>query len=121
MSGMERATGKRIEGEAHIAQSIADILTTPIGSRVMRRAYGSRLFELVDAPLNAATRQLISAASAGAIARWEPRVKLDRVAVGSGSADGGLSLIIEGTRTDLPGRQPINLTIALAGARQQRT
>lgn len=113
MSGMNRNTGKRIEGEAHIAQSIADILTTPIGARVMRRSYGSRLFEWVDAPLNAATRQLIAAASAGAIARWEPRVRLTRIAVGDGDSGGGLTIIIEGTRTDLPGRAPLNLSIAL--------
>lgn len=113
MSGMDRHTGKRIEGEAHIAQSIGDILTTAIATRTMRRPYGSRLFELIDAPLNAITRQLIAAASAGAIARWEPRVKLSRVAVGTGGADGALSLDIEGTRADLPGHQPVNLTIAL--------
>ncbi len=113
MSGMDRNTGKRIDGVAHIAQSIADILTTPIGSRVMRRHYGSRLFELIDAPLNAATRQLIAAASAGAIARWEPRVKLSRIAVGTGDATGGLSLLIEGALVDAPSGPPFSLSIAL--------
>ncbi|MCW2362443.1 MULTISPECIES: GPW/gp25 family protein [Sphingobium] len=112
MSGMERATGKRIDGAEHIAQSIRDILTTPISTRVMRRDYGSRLFELIDAPLNAVTRQLIAAASAGAIARWEPRVKLSRIIVGSGDAAGKLTLLIEGARLDLPGGAPLNLSIA---------
>jgi phage baseplate assembly protein W len=110
---MDRATGKRIDGGAHIAQSISDILTTPIGSRVMRRSYGSRLFELIDAPMNAATRQLIVAASAGAIVRWEPRIKLSRLQVGGARADGTLTLQIEGARADLPGQAPLNLTIAL--------
>lgn len=113
MSGMDRLTGKTLDGTAHIAQSIADILTTPIGTRVMRRDYGSRLFELIDAPLNAVTRHLIAAASAGAIARWEPRVKLGRVQVGAGDAGGGLTISIEGTRLDLPGQPPLNLSIAL--------
>lgn len=113
MSGMHRVTGKRIEGEEHIAQSIADILTTPIGTKVMRRTYGSRLFELIDAPMGAVTRQLIAAASAGAIARWEPRVKLKRVAVGAGDASGRLEIRIEGTRTDLPAPTPLDLSIAL--------
>jgi len=113
MSGMDRVTGKRIEGAAHIAQSISDILTTPIGSRVMRRDYGSRLFELIDAPMNPATRQLIAAASAGAIGRWEPRIKLNRLRVDGARADGSLSLLIDGTRTDIPGQPPVNLTIAL--------
>lgn len=113
MSGMHKTTGKRLDGADHIAQSIADILTTPIGSRVMRRDYGSRLFELIDAPLNAVSRQLLAAASAGAIARWEPRVALSRVVVGAGDATGALAILIEGTRNDLPGSPPLNLSIAL--------
>lgn len=116
MTGMHRTTGKPLTGTAHIAQSIADILTTPIGSRVMRRDYGSRLPELVDAPLNPATRQLIAAASAGAIARWEPRVRLKRVQFDSGSAAGALAVRIEAVRLDTPQPQPIALTVALTGA-----
>ena len=45
-------SGKSISEIAHIKQSIANILTTPIGSRVMRRDYGSRLFEKIDRPTN---------------------------------------------------------------------
>ena len=52
MRGMDRNTGRALEGIAHLRQSIRDILTTPIGSRVMRWEYGSRLFRLVDAPLS---------------------------------------------------------------------
>ena len=37
---MNRNTGKAITGVAHLTQSVADILLTPIGSRVMRRGYG---------------------------------------------------------------------------------
>ena len=47
MIGMARTSGAILTGDAHLAQSVADILTTPIGSRVMRREYGSLLFELV--------------------------------------------------------------------------
>ncbi|MEW7978507.1 MAG: GPW/gp25 family protein [Candidatus Sedimenticola endophacoides] len=52
MQGMHAITGQHLAGEAHLRQSIIDILTTPLGTRVMRRDYGSRLFELVDAPIN---------------------------------------------------------------------
>jgi phage baseplate assembly protein W len=45
-------TGKAISEIAHIKQSITNILTTPIGSRIMRRDYGSRLFEKIDNPIN---------------------------------------------------------------------
>ena len=49
--GMSMATGKGLDGLEHLFQSIRDILTTPVGSRVMRREYGSKLFELVDRPM----------------------------------------------------------------------
>lgn len=79
MRGTDATTGKPLEGIAHLRQSIRDILTTPIGSRVMRRDYGSRLFELIDAPLNARTIAEIYAATVEAIVRWEPRIIVQKV------------------------------------------
>lgn len=76
MEGINASTGKRLDGLAHLRQSIRDILTTPIGSRVMRREYGSRLFQLVDAPLNRSTILDLYAATAEALLRWEPRFRL---------------------------------------------
>lgn len=52
MRGMDAKTGKVLEGIDHLKQSIIDILTTPVNSRIMRRSYGSRLLELVDKPIN---------------------------------------------------------------------
>ena len=75
---MSAATGRAIDGEAHLRQSIADILTTPIGTRVMRRDYGSLLPELIDQPFNGATRVRGYGATATAISRWEPRLRLTR-------------------------------------------
>lgn len=49
---MDRTTGKTLSGIRHLRQRIADVLTTPIGTRVMRRDYGSRIFELIDNPTN---------------------------------------------------------------------
>lgn len=113
MTGMHKATGKTLSGTAHIAQSIGDILSTPVGTRVMRREYGSRLAELVDAPMNARTRLLIVAASAGAIRRWEPRVRIDRISVGKASADGALEIALTGHRTDIPAPLSLQLNLAL--------
>jgi phage baseplate assembly protein W len=79
MRGMDRNTGKALEGVEHLRQSILDILTTPVGTRVMNREYGSRLFELVDSPVDQRFEVEIFAAVADAINRWEPRFKLDRV------------------------------------------
>lgn len=79
--GLHASTGGLIAGDEHLLQSIRDILTTPLGSRVMRRDYGSRLFELIDAPMTPGLVADIVAASADAIMRWEPRVTLRRVLV----------------------------------------
>lgn len=72
-------TGKYVSGIDHLRQSITDILTTPIGTRVMQRDYGSRLYELVDAPMNQSTLIQIYGASVEALAIWEPRLAVDRV------------------------------------------
>lgn len=77
--GMDRNTGAALSDLDHIRQSINDILTTPIGTRVQRRDYGSMLPELIDAPLNESTKMKILGATAMAIRRWEPRVRLQRV------------------------------------------
>lgn len=81
MKGMNLRTGQWLGGIDHLQQSIRDILTTPIGSRVMRRDYGSRLPDLVDAPINRATIVEIYTATAEALLMWEPRLKLSRVQV----------------------------------------
>lgn len=74
-------TGADIEGEDHLRQSLADILTTPLGSRVMRRDYGSRVAALLDAPMTPGLVADLVQATAVAIHRWEPRVTLKRVIV----------------------------------------
>lgn len=110
MIGMDASTGQRLEGDAHLAQSIGDILTTPIGSRVLRRDYGSALFELIDQPMNALGRLRVFAAVADALRRWEPRLRITRVALtgadsnGDGAvlAGGAFGLLLEGVRTDDP-------------------
>lgn len=75
----DRTTGAALGGLDHLRQSIADILTTPIGTRVMRRDYGSNLLALVDQPLNEATLLRLYAETVQALANWEPRVRIARV------------------------------------------
>ncbi len=81
MRGMNASTGKELEGLNHLKQSIVDILTTPIGSRVMRRDYGSRLLELVDKPINRDLTLEIYAAVAEALQKLEQRFKLEKVKI----------------------------------------
>lgn len=83
MNGTHASTGKHLDGLDHLRQSIRDILTTPLGSRVMRRTYGSRLFQLTDAPANRATIMDIYAATAEALLLWEPRIEVIEVRISS--------------------------------------
>lgn len=78
---MNASTGKELEGLNHLKQSIVDILTTPIGSRIMRRNYGSRLLELIDRPINRDFTLEIYAATAEALEKWETRFKLEKVKI----------------------------------------
>lgn len=48
--GMNSQTGLSISEVEHIRQSVRDILVTPVGSRVMRREYGSLLSQMIDQP-----------------------------------------------------------------------
>lgn len=73
--GMDRRTGRLIDNKLdHIRQSLADIFTTPIGTRAQRRWYGSRIFALLDSPMNEAGRLRLVSALVDAAYRFEPRV-----------------------------------------------
>lgn len=111
-SGMAATTGTALTGIEHLAQSVGDILTTPIGTRLQRREYGSMLFDLIDQPLNPATRLLIFAATALALARWEPRLRLRRVQL-TGTADGAVSLSLEGDLADLTANSHVLLSVPI--------
>ncbi|WP_102870505.1 GPW/gp25 family protein [Phaeobacter inhibens] len=106
MNGINATTGKPLSGLAHLRQSVRDILTTPIGTRVMRRDYGSRLYRLVDAPMNDATRLEMMAATYEALETWEPRLQMDQVAVDM-PEPGGVIVSIQGQY--LPTGEPVTL------------
>jgi phage baseplate assembly protein W len=95
MNGTNASTGKPLTGLAHLRQSITDILTTPLGTRVMRRDYGSRLPELVDAPMNGDTIMELYAATAEALQNWEPRFQLSKVTL-TGADIGAVVLDLSG-------------------------
>ena len=73
--------GKTISEIAHIKQSVANILTTPIGSRIMRRDYGSRLFEKIDRPINGELIAEIYSDVIEALFIWEPRFEVEQITV----------------------------------------
>lgn len=113
---MNRHTGQRLDALAHLRQSIGDILATPIGSRVMRREYGSLVPALIDKPDNLATQTRFFAAASSAIMRWETRVKVDRMAMTRDPArQGRITLEITGSYVGAFGREssPIVLSVPL--------
>ena len=114
MRGTDAHTGKPLSGTAHLVQSISDILTTPVGSRVMRRDYGSLLPRLIDQPFHAATRIRLVAAIATALMRWEPRLQITRVTVELGHTPGAVVVTLEGTRTDTPIASSDRFTVPLS-------
>ncbi|RDD34177.1 lysozyme [Wolbachia endosymbiont of Cylisticus convexus] len=61
----------------------------------MRRDYGSRLFELVDKPINRDLTLEIYSATAEALEKWEKRFKLEKVKV-EGVKEGKVTLDLEG-------------------------
>ncbi len=76
MAGIDVISGTELDELADIRQSVQIILTTPVGSRVMRRNFGSHLAALIDSPANGLGGMRVIAAAADAIARWENRVDL---------------------------------------------
>jgi len=111
MIGMDRHTGAPISGAARRRQSVEDILLTPIGSRVCQREYGSELPDLIDAAMNPAGRIRVYAATAAAIARWEPELRLQRVQLTPAAEAGAWRLVLD--TIDLTTGSPLALALSL--------
>lgn len=113
---MNRETGAAISTVEHIAQSISDILTTRLGTRVMRREYGSLLPELVDHPFNDLTRLRVYAATVMALMRWETRISLSRVQFTGANQQGQAVLDLEGRVIDTNETLSLSVPLQLGGS-----
>jgi phage baseplate assembly protein W len=67
------AAGQNLEESIHV------ILRTSVGERLYRPDFGSRLSELVFAPLNTNTLLLLRLYIEEALEAWEPRIELDEI------------------------------------------
>lgn len=106
MRGMNSATGHPVDGINHLRQSIRDILTTRVGTRVMRRDYGSDVPAIIDSPANEEFAVDLYVAVADALDKWEPRFKLREISmVNSGAGVVEMSL----TGVYLPDGKAISL------------
>jgi|SRR6478672_9342004 phage baseplate assembly protein W len=81
--------------ERNIEESIGIILRTDLGERVYRPNFGSRLSELVFAPMNTQTLLLLRLYVQEALEMWEPRIVLDTVRTDPDPVRGLVKILIE--------------------------
>lgn len=111
---MNRSTGERLGAIEHLRQSVGDILSTPIGSRVMRRTYGSLVPALIDQPDNLATQTRVYSAIVSALMRWEPRLRIDKIATTRDPArPGAVQVELTGSYVGTFGREAAPITLSL--------
>lgn len=80
-TGLDRRTGKVLQGWDHCAQSILTIVTTAIGSRTLARPFGSNAPALQDRPQAAGPIMDHFVAIAEALRKWEPGFRLRRIEI----------------------------------------
>lgn len=85
-------------GASDIDSSILMVLMTAPGERLMRPQFGCGIWRLLFEPINANTLGLMSEAVYDALARWEPRIEIDDVRIGTNPArDGSVDIDIDYT------------------------
>ncbi|GJK53650.1 baseplate assembly protein [Enterobacter cloacae] len=100
-----RYTGMNPDGTGQLTDtdqlwnSVRDILTTPLASRVMRRDYGSMIPDLMDEPQNEVTRLQCMSAAVIALTMWEPRIALNGISI-IYSRDGAVTAELVGIITE---------------------
>jgi hypothetical protein len=84
------------QDDSDIRQAIFIILMTALGERVMRPEFGCRIHELIFDPANDETAATAERYVNEALARWEPRIRVERVTAKPGGAQyGQLDIEIE--------------------------
>lgn len=121
MIGSAASSGAILAGDDHVRQSIERILATPIGTRVMRRDFGSHLHALIGRPLTPQLVGQVYAATALALLRWEPRRSLRRVALDLAAwAAGRCVITLETERRGAGPRTPETLTLEISATNTGR-
>jgi uncharacterized protein len=89
--GINPITGRLAmsEHEQDIKESIRIIVTTAPGERVMRPDFGCGIHELVFSTISRATLGMFESRIRQAIIKWEPRVEILNLDLGTADADRG--------------------------------
>ena len=97
-----------------VRESIQVILSTRPGEQLMRPQFGGGLENLLTEPNTVATRSRIQDAIADSLARWEPRILVDSIAVDTVPGDAGavrVEIAYRLKRTGTPAR--VGLTLVM--------
>lgn len=79
--GSSKAGIVDVDGRELVVQSIRQIIGTILGSRVMRRDFGSRIHDIPFEPADESTVVLVRHFIIEAVTRWEKRVRLTSLSV----------------------------------------
>jgi uncharacterized protein len=94
--GTSKTTGKLLYGFEHCMQSIWDILTTRVNTRVMLLDYGSDVPALIDQPGNRETFARFYSAITQALLQWEPGFRITQFQVVDAFSDGSFTIAMIG-------------------------
>jgi phage baseplate assembly protein W len=108
---ISRENGKPLTEIEHIKQSLADLISTPIGSRIMRRDYGTQLANLIDQPTSEVLYLKCYSTIYLAVLRWEPRIEISKIFISS-QEQGKQVLDIEAVLTQ--SGQNLNMSIPIS-------
>lgn len=82
------------DGAADLDRSMAVVLATAPGERLMRPEFGCRIWELMFEPVTPNLLGLMAEAVRDALAQWEPRVMVEQVDTRPDPADAALVTIV---------------------------
>jgi len=94
--------GEVVTGLDELAQALKILLHTPLGSDPLRPEFGCDLLQHLDRPGPQATAAVIREISR-AVARWEPRISLQKIRVTEITAEGTVALAITWTPSEVEG------------------
>lgn len=95
--GIDARTGRPLSGRAHLAQSIAKIVSTIPTERVMRLDFGMNPTRHIGRNISAALAAEFYRDAIVAIHRYEPEYRVRRLQLVSLDRIGGLSVLFEGS------------------------
>jgi phage baseplate assembly protein W len=102
-------------GEANVRESIRVILLTEQRERLMLPEFGGGLGAFLFEPNTVATRNLIADRIERALAEWEPRIHVERVAVEPDPDDGEAATVIITYRlVSTQSRERVSLSLTLS-------